>query len=103
LLRLATVDLKVGARAERGSDWLWRSRELADVTIAFDGSRHALTIPRDPGIAYVARPRIDNVSRRIDFLGVSGAECNGVLTLKILLKGIIPRQRETTNNGGLTG
>src|SRR5258708_21929 len=68
LLRLAAGDLKVGGRPERGSDWLWRSGQLADVTIAFDGSRHALTIPRDPGIAYVARPRIDDVSRRVDCL-----------------------------------
>src|SRR5258708_8399961 len=103
LLRLSTGGgLKIGGRAEFGCDWLWRSRKLADVTIPFDGSHHALTVPRNPGIAYVARPRIDDVSHRIDRLGVSSVECNGVLTLKILLKGIIPRQRETTNNDGLT-
>ena len=103
LLLLAAGGLKVGGRAGLGCDWLWRFGEFAHVTVAFDGSHHALAIPGDPGIAYVARPRINHVGRRVDFLGVSSAEGNGVLALKILLKGIIPRQRETTNNGGLTG
>src|ERR1035437_1620803 len=67
LLLLAASDLNIGGRAAGPDcDRLWRSGQLAHVTIAFDGSRHALAIAGDPGIAYVARPWIDHVSCRID-------------------------------------
>src|ERR1700719_9165 len=79
-----------------GHDGPRRSRYLADVPIAFDGSRHSLAIAGDSCVAYIARPGIDDVSCRIYCGGISGTKRDGILALKILVNGIIPWERETT-------
>ena len=79
-----------------------RSRYFADVPIAFDGSGHPLAIARDSCVAYIAWPGIDDVSCRIHCGGISGTKRDGILALKILVNGIIPWERETTDKGGLT-
>src|SRR5260370_29006835 len=66
-----------------GHDGPGRPRYFAGVAVAFDGSRHPLAIARDSCVAYIARPRLANVSRSIHCGGHSGTKRDGTLALQI--------------------